>query len=153
MKAIDSLLGIPVQQGGTELRLLSNHRPQMFNEEGELPLTVPAMSSEQIRELLDDLWTAHEAELRQHRRLSISYRSPELGSFAVRLAQSDLADLDIRFRRDGTEIQPRDESPSGAAGGHSGLASAAGGEEPGPLPAPLVALLARAAAREPATST
>jgi hypothetical protein len=48
MKAIDSLLKILVQQGGTELRLAADRRPQMFKEDVELPLTIPAMSTQAL---------------------------------------------------------------------------------------------------------
>src|SRR5262245_8231252 len=63
MKAIDSVLKILVEQGATELRLMSERRPQMFKDKAELPLTFPAMSAARIRELLENLWTDHQAEL------------------------------------------------------------------------------------------
>jgi hypothetical protein len=64
MKAIDSVLQLLVQQEGTELSLASDCRPRMFKDDVELPLTMPAMSTERIRYLLDDLWSEHQAELR-----------------------------------------------------------------------------------------
>ena len=73
MRAIDSVLRILLQQGGTELRLASDRCPQMFKGAAELPLTIPAMSTERIRELLDDLWTAHEAALRERGRPRICF--------------------------------------------------------------------------------
>jgi len=62
MKAIDSVLQLLVQQDGTELKLAAERRPQMFRGDVELALTMPSMSAERIRFLLDELWTAHEEE-------------------------------------------------------------------------------------------
>ena len=102
MKAIDSLLKILVQQGGTELRLASDRQPQMFKGDIELPLTIPALSADRIRALLDDLWTSHEAALREQGNLSLAYSSVELGSFALHLVQHNESMLEVRFRRDGS---------------------------------------------------
>jgi twitching motility protein PilT len=149
MRTIDSVLNILVQQGGTELWLASDRRPKMFKEDIELPLTIPAMSAEQIRELLDDLWTAHQEELRERGRLSFAYRSAELGTFAVRLVQASESALEVSFRHgaaphaghDVARPEPDAYTAIGAApsGGDSRDARA--------LPAPLNALLARAVAR------
>ena len=89
MRAIDSLLNILVQQGGTELRLVSDRRPQMFKGDAELPLTIPAMPADRIRDLLDDFWTAHEAALRER------VRGGQLGSSR---AEGDLDLCRIRLR-------------------------------------------------------
>ncbi len=145
VKAIDSLLKILVQQGGTELRLASDRRPQMFKDDTELPLTIPATSTEQIRELLDDLWTSHELAVRQRGELSLRYSSAELGTFALLLVQPDESTLKVRFRREGNEMRPRDE-PAGSdrRGDVRAGATASGIEEAGKLPAALVAVLTRA---------
>jgi twitching motility protein PilT len=146
MKAIDSVLKILVQQQGSELRLASDHPPQMFKGEVELPLTIPAMSTERLRELLDDLWTTHQEELRQRGQLSFSYRSRELGTFAVRLVQSDQSGLEVCFRREATGLREHDDSaiaaPYGDTVGDAGLHSVDAGNT---LPALLSALLVRAA--------
>ena len=97
MKPIDSVLKILVQRGGTELRLASDRRPQMFKEDAELPLTIPAMSTERIRALLDDLWTSHAAALRQQGHVSFTYSSAELGTFVLMLAQPDESTLEVRL--------------------------------------------------------
>jgi twitching motility protein PilT len=146
MKAIDSVLKILVQQNGSELRLASDHPPQMFKGEAELPLTIPAMSTERLRELLDDLWTTHQEELNRRGRLSFSYRSLELGTFAVQLVQSDQLGLEVCFRREGTGLRDQDESASGAPSGHAGIdATLNSGDEGTTLPGALLALLVRAA--------
>jgi len=148
MKAIDSVLQLLVQQGGTELRLASDRRPQMFNEDVELPLTMPAMSAERIRYLLDDLWTAHRAELHERGRLSLAYRSAELGTFAVRLVQPDDSALEVSFRRDGAGLAEQDAAARDDPCADSGIATAGGsGAAAGELPAALIALLARVASR------
>jgi hypothetical protein len=110
MKAIDSVLKILVQQGGTELRLASDRRPQMFKGDTELPLTIPTMSADRIRALLDDLWTAHEPEMRRQGQLSFTYSSADVGTFILKLAQQDESTLEVRFRRDGGAPCERDES-------------------------------------------
>ena len=148
MKPIDSVLKILVQQGGTELRLASDRRPQMFKEAAELPLTIPAMSTEQIRALLDDLWTSHEAALRQRGQLSLTYSSAELGQFVLLLAQQDESMLEVRFRRDGNATRERDASAHSDRRGDVLIGAAASGlEETGTLPAALVAVLTRAVAQ------
>ncbi|MGH7786880.1 MAG: hypothetical protein ACRERC_08440, partial [Candidatus Binatia bacterium] len=113
MKAIDSVLNLLVQQGGTELWLLSDRRPKMFKEDLELPLTIPAMSAESIRALLDDLWTTHQTDLRESGRLSVSYGSPELGTFAVRLVQPEDSALEVYFRREAESARPPAPPPAG----------------------------------------
>ncbi|HUI26475.1 MAG TPA: PilT/PilU family type 4a pilus ATPase [Candidatus Kryptonia bacterium] len=110
MKPIDSVLKILVQQEATELRLASDRRPQMFKGQTELALTIPAMSTKQIRELLDDLWTSHQAALQQHGQLSLAYSSVELGRFVVTLVQPSDSTLEVRFCRDGDA--PRGDSAS-----------------------------------------
>lgn len=148
MKAIDSVLKILVQQGGTELRLASDRRPQMLKDDAELPLTMPTMSTEQIRALLDDLWTSHAAALRQRGRLSLTYSSEELGKFVLTLIQPDESALEVRFRRDDTGMRERDASASGGRRADAPIsATASGGAEAGTLPAALVAVLTRAVAR------
>jgi twitching motility protein PilT len=148
MKAIDSVLKILVQQGATELRLASDRRPQMFKGDAELPLTIPAMSTERIRALLDDLWTSHAPALRQQGQLSLTYNSAELGTFVLLLVQQDEATLEVRFRRDGSGMR---ESEAAARSERRGevLVDAAGrgGEESGTLPAAFVAVLKRAVAQ------
>ncbi len=146
MKAIDSLLNILAQQGGTELRLASDRRPQMFKEDVELPLTIPAMSEEQIRALLGDLWTSHEAALAEHGERRLSYRSSELGNFTVRLVRLDESRLEVSFHRDGTGSRRHDESSTAEPRTVPAAAATSGaGPEIGPLPAALITLLARAA--------
>jgi twitching motility protein PilT len=126
VKAIDSMLKILRQQQGTELRLVSDQRPRMFKGGAELPLTIPPMSTKQIRELLDDdLWTSHAATLRALRDLSLTYCRSEMGTFALTLAQPDEATLEVSFRE---------------------IASAAS-DKPATLPVELERLLQRAAAR------
>jgi twitching motility protein PilT len=148
MKAIDSMLRILVLQGGTELRLASDRRPQMFKEAIELPLTILTMSTERIRELLGDLWTAHEPELRERGRRSLSYRSAELGTFAVELVQPDASELEVRFRREGGGPRAQDESVSGDPCGDGVIGRATSGDEDtGKAPAELIALLARSVSR------
>ncbi len=155
VKAIDSLLKILVQQGGTELRLASDRRPQMFKEDAELPLTIPATSTERIRELLDDLWTSHAAALRRRGEVSLTYSTTELGNFVLMLVQPDESTLEVRFRRDGNEIREPDEAARSDRRGDGLIGATARGIEEtsagslwragsGALPAALVALLARA---------
>ena len=148
MKAIDSVLKILVQQGGTELRLASDRRPQMFKEEVELPLTIPAMSAERIRALLGDLWTANAAALRQRGELSLTYSSTELGKFILMLVQQDDSTLEVRFRRDGSGMRERDEAArrERPAEVHIGP-TVSNVEESGKLPAALLEMLKRAAAQ------
>ena len=145
MKPIDSVLKLLVQQGGTELRLASDQRPQMFKEDVELPLTIPAMSAQRIRALLDGLWTSHAAALRQQRHLSLTYSSTELGKFVVLLVQQDESTLEVRFRRDGNGTRERDESASSERRRNALIGAAASAvEASGEFPAALVAVLARA---------
>jgi twitching motility protein PilT len=161
VKAIDSVLKILVQQGGTELRLASDRRPQMFKDDAELPLTIPAMPTERIHKLLGDLWTSHETALRERGQVSLTYSSPELGKFVVMLAQQGESALQVTFRRDGNEAREHDESASCAPRGDvladptaSGLddtstGTSAGGlrsVETDKLPVALVAVLTRATA-------
>lgn len=146
-KAIDSLLKILVQQGGTELRLASDRRPQMFKDAAELPLTIPATSTEQIRELLDDLWTSHELAVRQRGELSLTYSSADLGTFVLLLVQPDDATLKVRFRRHGNEMRQPDEPASRDRRGDAPVGVTASViEESGNLPAALAAVLTRAVA-------
>jgi twitching motility protein PilT len=148
VKPIDSVLKILVQQGGTELRLASDRRPQMFKEDGELPLTIPAMSAAQIRALLDDLWTSHAAALRQRGQLSFTYSSAELGKFVLLLVQADESTLEVRFRRDGDEGRERAESASPDRRGEALVgATGLGVEESAELPPALVTVLQRAVAQ------
>ncbi len=146
MKPIDSVLKILLQQGGTELRLAADRRPQMFRDDTELPLTIPPMSVSQIRELLDDLWTAHAAALREHGEVSLAYSSAELGTFALRLVQPDESALEVCFRRDGGgRRQPA--AASGIEGRDALTGSSVSAVAPTPIvPAALIALLARASA-------
>jgi twitching motility protein PilT len=142
VKAIDSLLKILVQQRGTELKLASGHSPQMFKDDTELPLTIPAMPTQRIRKLLDDLWTSHESALREQGQVSLTYSSPELGEFAVMLVEQDESALEVTFRRQGNGVREYDESVGHQPRGevvHHARAS-------GDLPAPVVAVLTRAVA-------
>jgi len=146
VKGIDSVLKILVQQGGTELRLVSDRPPQMFKNGTELPLTIPAMSTERIRALLEDLWTAHAAAVRERGQLSLTYTSPELGTFVLLLIQPDESTLEVRLRCDGSGSRAHEESrgtPRRAAAG----APASGVGETGQLPAAFVAVLTRAVAQ------
>jgi twitching motility protein PilT len=139
MKVIDSMLKILVQQEGTELRLASDRRPQMFKADVELPLTIPAMSTAQIQALLEDLWTAHQAALRERGSLAVAYRSAELGTFAVRLVQPDESALEVCFRRE------PDAAVSGKPSGKTVTTPpASSAETSATLPAALSALVARA---------
>jgi twitching motility protein PilT len=101
MRPIDSLLGILIQQGGDELRLVAGAPPRMFAGATELALTMPATSADGIRQLLADLWSDNAAELARRGQLTRDYASPELGGFAVRLTQRDGAALTATFRRGG----------------------------------------------------
>src|SRR5579862_109214 len=100
MNAIDSVLQLLVQEGGTELRLFADSGPRMFKDGVELQLTIPAMSAEQIRGLLGDLWTTHCAALRARQSLSVTYRGSNVGAFAVLLAEPAPSQLEVTFRRD-----------------------------------------------------
>jgi twitching motility protein PilT len=146
MKTIDTVLKILVEQEGTELRLASDRCPQMFKDDAELPLTIPAMSTERIRELLGDLWMAHAAALHQRGRLSLTYGSATLGEFAVMLDQQDESSLEVRFRRHAGRVGRNDEPGSEPL--QNAVASTTGNrvEEPGGLPARLAAVVTRAAA-------
>jgi twitching motility protein PilT len=106
VRAIDSVLRILVQRGGTELRLASDRRPQMFQDDDELPLTIPAMSAARIRELLGDMWTSHEDALQRHGQVSLTYGSPELGDFALMIVGREESTLEVSFRRDRSEGVP-----------------------------------------------
>ena len=148
MKAIDSLLKILVQQGATELRLPSDRPPQMFKEGTELPLTIPPMSTERIRVLLDDLWTSNEASLCQRGELSLTYSSVELGRFVVVLVQPDESTLEVRFRRDGAALRERDGSANSDRRAEVCAEATAGVlEGTVKLPAAFVAALTRAASQ------
>ena len=118
MRPIDSLLGILVQQGGNELRLLADRRPQMFAGETELALTMPAMSAERIRQLLDDLWTANAAELGRRGRLALTYRSDELGVFAFHLTEGDGRGLEVELEDHYQEQGDRGTCDRVCCGGH-----------------------------------
>ena len=146
MTAIDSLLNILMQLGGTELKLGSDRRPQMFTEDAELPLTMPAMSEDGIRELLGDLWTSHAAALKEQGELRLPYRSTELGTFAVRLSRLDDSRLEVAFRRDGVRPRPPDPPATNAPRARAEIdaASAESGLETDQLPPSLITLLARA---------
>lgn len=138
MPPIDSVLQLLVQQDGTELRLASERRPRMFKGDAELPLTMPATSTERIRFLLDDLWSNHAPQLDNGGRVTLTYEHAELGPFALDLA-CDGGVVVASFRRD-----------AGAPPSTASLAaSAAGTERPSDagLPAALHTLLAHAAAR------
>jgi len=112
VKPIDSVLRIMVEQGATDLRLESDRRPLMLKGDVELPLTIPATSTETIHGLLDDLWTAEGAKLKEQGRLSIPYRSAELGNFAVTLVQLEGSGLQAVFRRGEVEAgREREQSP------------------------------------------
>ena len=106
MRPIDSLLGILVQQGGDELRLVADERPRMFAGERELPLTMPAMPAERIQQLLADLWTDNAAALARDGRLERTHRHDELGAFALLLQQAPGAALEVRLRRGGAAAEP-----------------------------------------------
>lgn len=148
MKAIDSVLQLLVEQEGTELNLVSDCRPRMFKEDVELPLTMPAMSTERIRYLLDDLWTEHQAELRARGRVSVVYRSAKLGAFAVRLVQPDEAGLEVCFRRDGGRASEPGAAASAEPRPQTGARTTASADADTPsLPPVLQALLARVAPR------
>jgi twitching motility protein PilT len=155
VKAIDSVLKILVEQEGTELRLVSDRRPRMFKHDAELPLTIPAMSTDRIRKLLDDLWTSHEAALHERGQLSLTYNSPELGNFIVTLVQRDESALEATFHREGNGVRKPDQSANcelpGDALHHatvSGVDDTSTGSlcraQTGKLPAALVAVLTRA---------
>jgi len=148
MKAIDSVLQLLVQQDGTELKLAAERRPQMFRGDVELALTMPSMSAERIRFLLDDLWTAHEEELRQRGRLSLAYRSSELGTFAVRLEQPDGCELAVSFRRAAEQSGRPDAAPiAETLAERSPAADEAPRDGLRQLPPSLIALLGRVAAQ------
>jgi twitching motility protein PilT len=157
VKAIDSILKILVEQEGTELRLVSDRPPQMFKDDAELPLTIPAMPTERIRKLLGDLWTSHETALREHGQVSLTYSSPELGEFTLMLVKQDESALEVIFRRQGNRAREHDKSvghvPRGDVLHHgtaNGLDETSAGGLPyagtGKLPAAVVAVLTRAAA-------
>lgn len=99
MRAIDSLLGILVQQGGSELRLVADERPRMFAGAAELPLTMPAMSAEAIRHLLDDVWTESAAELARRGEVRRPLASPTIGDFVVHLVQREGTRLSVNVSR------------------------------------------------------
>ncbi len=141
MKAIDSILKILVQQGATELRLASNRPPRMFHGDTELPLTLPLMSSERIRELLDHILGPHAAALQQQGQLSLSYSSGELGPFALLISEREDATLEVCFRRGGPDGDAPADQPRAAHQPTGGT-----GEKPHELPAAFIAVVARAAA-------
>jgi len=143
MKALDSVLNILVQQGGTELRLTAERPPQMFNDDLPLALTIPAMSARHIRELLGDLWTTHETELRQHGRASFEYQSAELGPFAVGLFQADETALEVRVRRDAAHGGVQKEANTHDTVGGVATDPQRDEETGSELPTTLLALLAR----------
>ena len=146
MKPIDSVLKILVQQGGTELRLTSDRPPQMFKGDTELPLTIPPMSAQRIRALLDDLWTSQEAVLRQRQQVSLTYASADLGNFAVTLAQPDESTVEVRFRRgqDGSREEPPQVAPPAEREATPTDLTASGVEGFGAAPPSLVAVVTRA---------
>jgi len=115
MSAIDSVLRLLVQQGGTELRLESDQRPRMFRDGTELPLTMPAMSSDAIRGLLDDLWTAHAATVAARGQARIRHRSAELGAFTALLAQRGDGPLQATFRVAAEDASAATPPPPAAA--------------------------------------
>ncbi|MEO8603194.1 MAG: PilT/PilU family type 4a pilus ATPase [bacterium] len=140
MNAVDSLLSLLAEQGGTELRFVADQRPQMFNDAIELPLTMPAMSAARIRGLLGELWTANAAALQEGGRLSFSHDSGEHGRFVVRVSQDDASGLRVSFRRD-SETQRRAETlpphdVHGARMASDGASSAAAAPSARGAPAP-----------------
>jgi twitching motility protein PilT len=151
MKPIDSILKILVQQDGTELRLASDRKPQMFKDGAALPLTIPAMSADRIRSLLDDLWTAHAPAVRQDGEVAFTYASAELGElgrFAVRLVQPDESTLEVRFRREAHPLRTPAAAarPAGSAAVEAGV-TASGVAPSGTLPAAVADVVGRALAR------
>ena len=146
VKPIDSMLNLLVEQGGTELWLASNCRPRMFNGDAELPLTIPAMSTERIRGLLDDLWTLNEAALRERGELSLAYRGAGLGEFGVLLISRDESTVEARFRRNDHAVEGNREIGREPHADISGAKAPERVDESVKLPAALAAVLARAAA-------
>jgi twitching motility protein PilT len=147
LKPIDSVLEILAQQGGTELRLASDRPPQMFKDGSELPLTIPVMSAQRIRGLLDDLYTSHEAALQQRGRASLLYDSADLGKFAVTLVQADESALEVSFRRQGTAVRAEPHPRRAAVEHTEALAGVSAVEVAGAPSETLVAVVKRAVAR------
>jgi twitching motility protein PilT len=149
MKAIDSVLRLLIEQGGTELRLASGVAPRMFRDGDALPLTMPATSTDRIRFLLDDLWSSHAETLEKTGRIALPYRSPQLGDFAVRLVQPDPATLEVTFRREAelsdTDVDVRAQEAKLSERRESATTPVAMPDSE--LPAALRAVLAQAVAR------
>jgi twitching motility protein PilT len=139
MTPIDSLLNILVQQEGTELKLASGRSPKMFKGDVELPLTIPAISTEQIRELLGELWTAHGSRLAEGGELSLPYQADDIGSFTVGLVRPDASSLEVCFRR----AEAQDGGSSGRRARPNGAAKVTF-EPARPLPPAFIELLHRA---------
>jgi twitching motility protein PilT len=149
MKAIDSVLRLLIEQGGTELRLASGAPPRMFRDGEALPLTMPATSTDRIRFLLDDLWSAHAETLEKTGRIALPYRSAQLGDFAVRLVQPDPATLEVTFRRE-TELSDTEVDVRAAQARPAEARQTASADDTATrdeLPAALRELLAQAVAR------
>jgi twitching motility protein PilT len=126
-------------------------------------LTIPAMPTERICKLLDDLWTSHEVALRERGQVSLTYTSPDLGMFVVTLVERDDSEIQATFQRKANEVrravQPASREPQDEAleqmlvgtppGTRAGGLRTEGGDlshaETGKLPPALVAVLARAA--------
>ena len=134
MRPIDSLLGILVQQGGNQLRLIADRRPQMFAGDAELPLTMPAMSADAIQQLLGDLWTT---QRNRAGAATVACRSPIA---ATSSASSRCTCASPRRRSGGQLLLRGSRRADRAAGGRRRRPKA---RQPS-LPPALVALLARA---------
>ncbi|HVN85163.1 MAG TPA: PilT/PilU family type 4a pilus ATPase [Candidatus Binatia bacterium] len=142
MKPIDSILKILRQQDGNELKLASDRRPQMFKDSVELPLTIPPMSTEQIRKVLDDLWTEHASTVGDRGEAAFTYASAELGTFVLTLRQPDDSTLEVSVRRDDGATRD-DVGPATDSRRETALA----GADAAKAPDELIALVTRAIAR------
>ena len=81
---IDGILGIMLQQGANELRLGTGRPPRMFQHGAQKRLAVPETSEDELRHLLGPLLTTErDQELRQGRRVELSYDAGALGTFQV----------------------------------------------------------------------
>jgi twitching motility protein PilT len=82
MAAIDSLLGLLIQQGGNELRVATGVEPKMFAAGVARRTSFPATSEETLRELLGELWTPERAAIvAEGKRVELDYESARLGAF------------------------------------------------------------------------
>ncbi|MBK6519418.1 MAG: PilT/PilU family type 4a pilus ATPase [Polyangiaceae bacterium] len=152
MSALDSLLRIVDQQGANELRLGTDKAPSMFAQGAPKKLTMPATSTEALRQLLGELLDdARLAQLDKLGRIELSHDVERLGAFRLTITKRPGAALAIDAIVLRAPVAPRERPSSAAAPPATGATPLH--LEPAPLAAPAAPALAAFAAATLAPST